>query len=170
MAVDVFLSLVHKGKPVLGETQDSAFAETAFELLDFSFGAENPTTIGSASGGAGAGKANFSEFTIKRRVDNASAVLFQNLAQGVHYEKGVLSVRKAGGGQASGKVFLTFNFGTVFTTKIEWSGPGDEGPKENITFVYGTLVVKYQPQQADRNLGPATVGSWNQITNSQIVP
>jgi len=28
-----------------------------FEIKDFSFGVENPTTIGSATGGAGAGKA-----------------------------------------------------------------------------------------------------------------
>jgi hypothetical protein len=28
----------------------------AFEIKDFSFGVENPTTIGSATGGAGAGK------------------------------------------------------------------------------------------------------------------
>lgn len=27
-----------------------------FEIKDFSFGVENPTTIGSATGGAGAGK------------------------------------------------------------------------------------------------------------------
>jgi hypothetical protein len=26
--------------------------------------------------------------------------------------------------------FLTFKFDTVFTTKIDWSGPGDEGPEE----------------------------------------
>jgi hypothetical protein len=30
-----------------------------FEIKDFSFGIENPTTIGSASGGTGAGKITF---------------------------------------------------------------------------------------------------------------
>ena len=29
--------------------------------------------------------------------------------------------------------------GLLFTTKIDWSGPGDEGPEESITFVYGTV-------------------------------
>lgn len=38
----------------------------AFEIKDFSFGVENPTTIGSATGGAGAGKIKFNEFTIKK--------------------------------------------------------------------------------------------------------
>jgi len=39
--------------------------------------------------------------------------------------------------------FLRFKFDTVFTTKIDWSGPGDEGPEESITFVYGKLGVEY---------------------------
>ena len=38
----------------------------AFEIKDFSFGVENPTTIGSATGGAGAGKIKFNEFEIKK--------------------------------------------------------------------------------------------------------
>src|SRR5262249_44115972 len=43
----------------------------AFEIKDFSFGVENPTTIGSATGG-GAGKIKFNEFTIKKTTDQAS--------------------------------------------------------------------------------------------------
>lgn len=31
-------------------------------------------------------------------------------------------------------------------TKIDWSGPGDEGPEESITFVYGALKTKYELQ------------------------
>lgn len=38
----------------------------AFEVKDFSFGVENPTQIGSATGGAGAGKIKFNKFTVKQ--------------------------------------------------------------------------------------------------------
>jgi hypothetical protein len=38
----------------------------AFEIKDWSFGVENPTTIGSATGGAGAGKIKFGEINIKK--------------------------------------------------------------------------------------------------------
>src|SRR2546423_15604039 len=89
MAVDAFLSLVPKGTSVVGESHDATFGKSAFEIKDFSFSVENPTAIGSATGGAGAGKVKFNEFTIKKTADKASAVLFQNCAQGVHYEKGV---------------------------------------------------------------------------------
>jgi len=37
----------------------------AFEIKDFSFGVENPTTTGGGTGGAGAGKITFNEFKIK---------------------------------------------------------------------------------------------------------
>jgi hypothetical protein len=40
-----------------------------------------------------------------------------------------------------GKPILRFHFETVFTTKIDWSGPGDEGQEESITFVYGKMGV-----------------------------
>jgi|GEM_PF-1376130 len=132
-----------------------------FELKDFSFGVENPTTIGSATGGAGAGKAKFNEFTIKKTVDSASPLFFKNCVTGAHYKNVTLSMRKAGGeSQSSGQVFLKYSFGTVFTTKIDWSGPGDEGPEEQITFVYGTLGITFTPQNPDGSLGTPTSASW----------
>ena len=127
---------------------------------DFSLGVENPTTIGSATGGAGAGKVKFNEFQIKKTTDNASPAFFKNLAAGAHYKKAVLTVRKPG----SGKPYMTYTFETVFTTKIDWSGPGDEGPEESITFVYGKLVVQSDGTNADGKTATVTSG-WNQITN-----
>lgn len=125
------------------KTTDSA--SPAFEIKDFSFGVENPTTIGAATGGAGAGKIKFNEFTIKKTTDKASPAFFQDAT--TSEEPVVIDMRKAGGDpQSAGKPFLNFKFATVFTTKIDWSAPGDEGPEESITdegpeesitFVYG---------------------------------
>jgi type VI secretion system secreted protein Hcp len=138
--------------------------QCAFEIKDFSFGVENPTTIGSATGGAGAGKIKFNEFTITKTSDSASPLFFLNAATGAHYDKVTIQMRKAGGDpKSTGKPFLVFQFGTVFTTKINWSGPGDEGPEESITFVYGTLQVQYQPQKPDST---ATTGCWDSIRNT----
>jgi type VI secretion system secreted protein Hcp len=58
----------------------------------------------------------------------------------------VISLRKAGGSSgSSGQPFLVYKFQTVFTTKIDWSGPGDEGPEEEISFVYGAIEITYTP-------------------------
>jgi type VI secretion system secreted protein Hcp len=170
MAVDAFIWFQEQGGmlAVKGETQDETYkAKNAFEIKDFTFGAENPTQIGSATGGAGAGKVKFNEFTIKKTTDAASPAFFRNCAAGAHYKKVVVEMRKSGGDPTSaGKAFLTFHFETVFTTKIDWSGPGDEGPEESITFVYGKLVVEYTPQTKTGEQGNAKVTKgWNQITN-----
>jgi len=74
---------------------DQTPVQAAFEIKDFSFGVENPTTIGSA-------------------------------------------------------------------TKIDWSGPGDEGPEESITF--GAGKIKFNEFTIKRTSAPALAG-WNQVTN-----
>jgi type VI secretion system secreted protein Hcp len=178
MAVDAFIWFDEPKSPkmakVEGETKDDFFKKGgkggatngAFEIKDFTFGVENPTTIGSATGGAGAGKIKFNEFTIKKTTDKASAAFFKNCCAGAHYDTVTIAMRKAGGDpEAAGMAFLQFKFATVFTTKIDWSGPGDEGPEESITFVYGKLGIKYTTQeQTGTQIGDSITG-WDQVLN-----
>ena len=171
MAVDAFLSFAapKQGPKLVGETQDTFFSkQTAFEISEFSFGEENATTIGSSTGGAGAGKAKFNPFKIKKPVDSASPNFFIASASGVHYPTATLSVRKAGGagGKSSGAPYLIFTFKMVFVTNIDWTGPGDEAPEEEISFVYGALQISYSKQKADGSIdGSPTITSWSQVLN-----
>ena len=64
-----------------------------------SFGVENATTIGSATGGAG--EVRFNEFTIKRTTDKSSPLLFKNCCVGAHYGLVIIAIRKAGGDPAT---------------------------------------------------------------------
>src|SRR5437588_9037878 len=107
------------GKVVIpGDGQDTstyAHAKDAFEIKDFSFGVENPTTIGSATGGAGAGKVKFNEFTIKKTTDKATPLFFRVSATGDHFPTATLYIRKAGpNAPVSSTPFLIYKFGTVF--------------------------------------------------------
>ena len=77
MAVDAFIWFESPGvgDKIDGETTDDVYSKTpskSFEIKDFTFGCENPTTIGSATGGAGAGKIKFKEFNIKIPSNKAS--------------------------------------------------------------------------------------------------
>jgi type VI protein secretion system component Hcp len=154
MAVDAFIWF---------EKSSVGSEPEAFEIKDFLFGVENPTTIGSATGGAGAGKIKFNEFTIKKTTDKGSPLFFKNCCAGAHYKTVTIAVRKPGRDPAaSGTEFLRFRFDTVFTTKIDWSGPGDEGPEESITFVYGKLGIKYIP---DEKGSQPVVAGWDQVRN-----
>jgi len=66
----------------------------AIELTSFSWGASNPTTIGSATGGSGAGKARVSEIVITKSADVTSPTLMRACASGQHFPK--VKLRKAG--------------------------------------------------------------------------
>src|SRR5882672_4329811 len=126
MAVDAFIWFEKPGvgEAPVGETQDVYYQKkNAFEIKDFSFGAENPTTIGSATGGAGAGKIKFNEFTIKKTTDQASPLFFRNCAAGAHYKKVTLAVRKAGGDpKSAGTDFLKVVFSDVLTSRYVNTG------------------------------------------------
>jgi len=129
MAFDAFL-LFKKGTnalDVVGETLDKIYAKSV-EISEFNFGVENTLSIGSAAGGAGAGKATFKEFTVKKVVDTASPALFKTSVVGGHYDEVKLYIRKAGG-KSTGQAYLIFTFGTVAVKTLTWSGAtGDDTP------------------------------------------
>ena len=169
MPVDAFIKFSPaEGSNMLvpkGESLDAIFKDY-FEIKDFSFGVENKATVGSATSGAGGGKVQFNEFTIKKTTDSASTLFFKNCCAGAHYGVVTLAIRKAGADpNATGKPYLVWNFGTVFTTKIDWSGPGDEGPEEGITFAYGALSVAYSKQLPNGTMDTLKEHNWNQMTN-----
>jgi type VI secretion system secreted protein Hcp len=140
------------------------------QVDDFSFSAENPTTVGSATGGAGAGKAKFNELTVKKSVDELSPSLFVISASGGHLSSVQLVVRRAAGGpQGAGRPYLAYEFQMVFITKVEWSGGGDD-PVEQVTFAYGALVVGYHPQKPDGSLGQLAKQGWSEVLNKTTGP
>jgi type VI secretion system secreted protein Hcp len=137
-------------------------AGQAVNVASFSWGAENPTTIGSATGGAGAGKIKFNEFTIQKTVDATSPKLFENMAAGAHYKKAILSVRQAGAKEP----YYEIRFETVFTTKIDNAGDNPNVPMESITFVYGKLTSVARGQKEGQLEAPVQSG-WDQVTNTK---
>lgn len=175
MAISVFLQFPKAATagnilPV-GESLDAAF-KGAIQVVDFSLGAENVTTIGSSTGGAGAGKARLREFVVRRNADKASGPLFQACCTGAHFPEAVLSVRKTSGTAATGVVYLTYRFSMVFCSKVEWTGPGDEGVEEAVTFTYGALQVVYQPLNGSTGAaaGSSSTTSWNQVASNAQYP
>ncbi len=171
MAFDAFVKFypaAGSSEPIDGESSDSQF-KGWFEIKEFSFGIENTLNITSASTGAGAGKADFKEFTIKKQTDKASPILASTCGKGGHYEKVELKLRKSGakGGSVSGDVYLSYDFKIVAVKSVEWSGSsGDDVPEETVVFEYGALKIGYKPQNKDGTLGKLVERSWNKVTNS----
>ena len=98
MAFDAFVKFTPAAgasEPIEGESNDTTF-KGWFEIKEFSFGIENTLNITSASSGAGAGKAEFKEFTIKKQTDKASPILAATCGKGGHYDLVQLKLRKSG--------------------------------------------------------------------------
>jgi type VI secretion system secreted protein Hcp len=175
VAADYFLQFSNPiGGPATkipaGESKDAAHVGWV-GISDFSFGETNPITIGSSSGGAGAGKVKFNEFQITKSVDSTSPALFQLAAAGAHMPTVVLAIRKAAGATVSPADYLKFEFHLVFVSSIAWSGGGGEAPVESVTFAYGSLGMAYHTQSSTGALSASPlVGTWSQITNTATDP
>lgn len=179
MASDTFLVFAKPAVGTLtpitpeGETKDQTFAPLkAIELDSFSLGVENPTTIGSASSGAGAGKAKFQSFEVTKFVDKASPSLFTACASGAHFPQVDLYIRKAGAtsptGGGTGHSYLLYTFRMVFITTVSWSGgTGQDAPTETVDFVYGALGISYYSQDTTGALATQPeVAQWSQVNNT----
>lgn len=170
MAFDAFLYFP-KQPHVKGETLDSVMSSKhAFELLSFTFGAENTTSIGSGSGGAGAGKATFKDFTITKRTDTASCGLFKTCVSGNHFEQAIIELRRAGGDDKKNSTFMKISFKMVIVKDMEWSGSdGDDLCEETVIFQFGAIKIEYMKQDSDGNHkkadGQAGEVVWSQKLN-----
>jgi type VI secretion system secreted protein Hcp len=169
MAFDAFLYFEGKGSSGLeakGETTDAVYkAKGAFELSSFSWGASNPTTVGSGYGGTGGGKVSISSFNVTKQTDSASAALFKACCDGSHFDKAHVVLRKAGGKPVE---YLKYDFEEVFVASIQWggSGGGDDTPTESVSFSFGKVKVIYTPQKPDGTpISPAKEAGWDMRTN-----
>jgi len=139
-----------------------------FEVEDYSFDIEQALNIGSQSSGAGAGKITFNPFSITRKIDCASPQFFQMACSGTPFHTVGLGMRKSGGGDVSGALFLVFLFKLVAVKTISWAHD-DESPKETVTFEYGGLNIQYTQQLPSGEMAPVDPGGWNRVKNVEAM-
>lgn len=163
MAFDTFIDL---GKELEGESTAKGM-EGKIEIFSFSWGASNPTTIGSGSAGIAAGKVSVSSFNLMKKTDKASALLFQRCCEGKHIDKAMVTMRKAtgDGGQVA---FLKYTFEKVMVESIQWSGSsgGDDSPTESLSLAFGKVSIEYFKQDAKGAMAAAGQGMWDLTTVS----
>jgi type VI secretion system secreted protein Hcp len=182
MAIDSYVVFIpYTGSPLLSESQvdmsknneelasdlkSFASASQLFEVEDYSFDIEQVLNIGSQSTGAGAGKITFNPFSITRKIDRSSPILFDMACSGTAFKQVSLALRKSAGGMQSGVIFLRFDFKLAAVKTISWSHD-DEAPKETTTFEYGGMLIRYCQQNANGSLNTAIPGGWNRVKNIQ---
>ena len=123
-------------------------------IINFSLGGTNNTTIGSATGGAGAGKISFSPFKVTKMIDSTSVLLLTHMASGQHFKE--VKIEVFGAGNA---LLATYTLGIAFVTS-DVVGGESMSLTEDVVFVFGQL-------ESDVIIGGTAFHScWNQITNT----
>ncbi|GAB1343350.1 Hcp family type VI secretion system effector [Gemmatimonas sp.] len=166
MAFDTFLFLdgVAGESTAVIDPKPQSLAGPPSEIYSFSWGASNPTTVGSTGGGLTAGKVSISSFNIMKKSDNASPVLFQYCCVGQHIKKGSVILRKATGTDGKQQTFIQYDFEDMMVESVQWSGSsgGDDTPTESISFAFAKVTVTNYKQ--DTKTGAMTKGtgaSWD---------
>ena len=175
MALEIFLVIPpdSANPPITADPIQDEYFKTTFpnaavvQIRQFSLGTENPASLVSATTGSGGGKGTLNPVVIEKSVDTLSSALFSIAVTANPLTTMRLYIRRAGDG--GGKPYLTYQFGSVFVARIDWSaGSGDKEPVEQVTFAYGSLALGYYPQKPDGTPDTAVTQSWNQVTNETV--
>jgi type VI secretion system secreted protein Hcp len=160
MAVDMFLEL----DGVKGESVDKKHKDK-IDILGWQWGISNTGTFHHGSGG-GAGKASFNDITVSKYVDAASANIMLYCANGKHFAKGKIIVRKAGGENAL--EYLTVELHNVLVTGYNLGGGGgQERLVENVALNFAKVKVEYATQSDKGGKGTPHAFAWDIATNSK---
>jgi type VI secretion system secreted protein Hcp len=156
MAVDMYLKM----SDIKGESSDSKH-KGEIDVLSFHWGVTQQGTAG-RGGGGGAGKAQVSDFSIVKKYDAASPVLFQKCCTGEHIKEALFTARKAGGAQLE---YLKIKLSDVLISSVR---PGasahgaDDVPMEEVGMNFAKCEIDYQPQGPDgKAAGGPIHGGWD---------
>jgi type VI secretion system secreted protein Hcp len=136
------------------------------EISSFQFGIANPSSIGSSTGGAGAGKVSFSDLTVTKQTDKSSPSLFLDAASGTHLKNALLDVVNNGGNQT---LFLEYKLTDVLISGYSISSGGDR-PTESLSLKFGKLQFTEFPQNANGSLGTPITVDWDLALNTGTGP
>ena len=131
------------------------------EICALKFGvSQEAATIGV---GGGAGIVKVGDFSVVKKVDQATPSLYQACCIGEHFETVRVTLRKAG---LTALDYLIYTFSTVLITSVRTAGNGqgaDPIPLEEVSFSFGQFVIDYYKQDAKGQNNPPGPfhGGWN---------
>jgi len=145
MAIEYHLDV----KGIKGESAATKHKEQ-IELLSWSWGASNPTTI--VGEGMSAGKVSMSDLSFTKRVDKSSPKLLELCVTGKHADEATLYASKQTGGKTP-EDFLTIKLKEVYVSSYQVGGSHHEDVgTESLSITYAKIDYDYKQQQADGKL------------------
>ena len=133
------------------------------DVLSWSWGVHNGSSVATGGGGSGKGKASGQELVFTHHYDKASPVLAKKCAQGVHFKEVVITARKSGEGQ---KDFLKVTMKEVFISSLNVGANSGGDMVESVSMSYGSIDFAYKPQDEKGTLGGEVKFGWNLKTTA----
>ncbi|MGD1101858.1 MAG: type VI secretion system tube protein Hcp [Terriglobia bacterium] len=157
MAIEYFLKL----EDVKGESLSSKHKEE-IEVLSWSWGASNPTSV--FGSGLSAGKVSFSDINITKPVDKSSAKLLELCCTGKHIKSGVLTCAKSTGDKTPAD-YLIIKLEEIHIAGFQCGGArGDEVGSESLAMAFVKIEYEYKIQGKDGSLTAAGKATYDIAT------
>lgn len=140
------------------------------EILSYSHGVIQPASpIVSSAGGRTVERCHHQDFTINKYLDIATPQINQWCCMGHHIDKLVLELYRADATSTENTpvLYMYYIMTHAIISSVTVQGGGGEVPVETVTFNYGLIYWKYDPQSEEGGEGTAPVGTgWDLITNT----
>ncbi len=160
MAIEYHLKL----GSIKGESGASKHKEE-IEVMSWSWGASNPTSI--SGSGMSAGKVSMSDLSFTKRVDKASPKLLELLVTGKHVTDATLTCSKQTGDKTP-QDFLTIKLKEVYVSSYQTGGSsGEDAETESVSITYGIINYDYKVQDKAGTLTSAGNVEYDLIKREQ---
>jgi type VI secretion system secreted protein Hcp len=167
VAVELYLSIPGltdgPGTPETGTaTVDSV---QYLQISSFAFSVAGQQGQPSAATGAGAGKVQFSPFSVMLPVDNATPQLFQACAMGKVFPTATVLVQDGSADPQLTTQRYDFKQVVVQSLAVSASAQSDQ---QSVSFGYGALSISYTPVTGQGQPGAPISAGWD-LTQNQAV-
>jgi len=161
MANAIFLKL----EGMEGECTDDAH-DKEINVIDFSWGATNPTTMASGQG-VSAGKVMLQQLNISKIIDTTSHTFVQKCCSGKVIPSGSLFVQRAGGEKVQALEIKLTNIYVSNYTISDMTSNVSSLPTESVSLSYEQVEFFYKKQKEDGTEEASKDANWNVKTNSE---
>lgn len=162
MAFDAFMKI----STITGESTDDMHKDW-IELLSFSWGVQQPSSVVSSAGSLAAQRADFKDFSITKVLDKATPKLAVACASGEHFNEVKIEICRAGGDKVK---YMEYKLTDVLTTSVRKGGHTAQEtlPIEEVTFSYGQIEMNYTQTNKATGKGEGQVAAkWDLKANKK---
>lgn len=160
--VNTAITLTFEG--INGESQ---IERNALDILEWGWSITNPTTRHGT--GLSAGTPTISEIHFSKISCSGSPIIMQYVAEGKHFPKATLKMRKTTG-QGESQVFYTLELSKVFVTNFSTGGAGHSvDMHESFAISFQTVGSKYKPQATENGNVGAEISFGYDVVQKKIV-